>query len=221
MAEATGKTDIDTAFTTLFKQWQAPYPVLPGMTACERTAKAGLRCFRERGNWTTLRHLDRPVILELIDDDQQRHHIAVVLLEDRDITLHFGDRQVTLDRAEIEPFWYGEFTLLWKPPPLNRSVIKEGDRGPDVLWLRAQLDRAEGVQADDGRQVGAKAPAPSPLFDEKLKNRVMDFQRTHFVQADGIVGAQTLIQLNKATADAFIPLLSGQSPKGERNVIYP
>ena len=209
------KTDKDSAFAILFKQWQTVYPVLPGMTICERATKGGLRCFSGRGNWTTLRNLNRPVILELIDGNQRRHYAAVVLMEERDITLDFGTQQVTLDRAGIEPFWFGDFTLLWRPAPLDSSVIKERDTGHDVLWLRSQLDRLEGTQ---GRP---DAPSPSPLFDDMLKRRVMDFQRAHFVKADGIVGEQTLIQLNTGTADHFIPLLYMQSQNGEKHVIHP
>ena len=209
------KTDKDSAFAILFKQWQTVYPVLPGMTICERATKGGLRCFSGRGNWTTLRNLNRPVILELIDGNQRRHYAAVVLMEERDITLDFGTQQVTLDRAGIEPFWFGDFILLWKPAPLDSSVIKERDTGPDVLWLRSQLDRLEGTQGKPD------APSPSPLFDDMLKRRVMDFQRAHFVKADGIVGEQTLIQLNTGTADHFIPLLYMQSQNGEKHVIHP
>ena len=209
------KTDKDSAFAVLFNQWQTAYPALPGMTVCERAAKVGLRCFNGRGNWTTLRNLNRPAILELIDGNQRRHYAAVVLMEERDITLDFGAQQVTLDRAGIEPFWFGDFSLLWRPAPLDSSVIKEGDTGPDVLWLRAQLDRLEGTQG------GPDAPAPSPLFDDMLKRRVMDFQRAHFVKADGIVGVQTLIQLNTGTAEHPIPLLYMQSQNGERHVIHP
>ena len=209
------KTDKDSAFAILFKQWQTVYPVLPGMTICERATKGGLRCFNGRGNWTTLRNLNRPVILELIDGNQRRHYAAVVLMEERDITLDFGTQQVTLDRAEIEPFWFGDFILLWKPAPLDSSVIKERDTGPDVLWLRSQLDRLEGTQGKPD------APSPSPLFDDMLKRRVMDFQRAHFVKADGIVGEQTLIQLNTGTADHSIPLLYIQSQNGEGHVIHP
>ncbi len=220
-ATETAKTDMDTAFATLLRQWQMAYPVLPGMTACERTAKTGLRCFRDRGNWTTLRHLNRPVILELVDGDQRRHYVAAVRMEDLDITLDLGEQQVTLNQAAIEPFWFGEFTLLWKPPMLTSPVIKEGDKGPDVLWLRAQLDRAQGIQVADATRTGPKAPLPSPLFDEKLKKRVMDFQRSHFTKADGIVGEQTLMHLNRSTADSPIPLLCTRPPNGERHVVHP
>jgi general secretion pathway protein A len=215
------KTSMDTAFETLLRHWQTAYPLLPGMSACERAAKAGLRCYRDRGNWTTLRHLNRPVILELVDAGQRRHQVAAIRMKHQDITLDFGDRQVTLNQAAVEPFWFGDFTLLWKPPPLTSPVIKEGNRGPDVLWLRAQLDRAQGIPVTDSGQFGSPTPLPSPVFDERLKKRVMEFQRNNFVEADGIVGEKTLIQLNRATAGSDIPLLCPQAPNGERHVVNP
>ena len=64
------------------------------MTACVRATKVGLRCFSDRGNWTTLRHLNRPAMLELIDGDQRRHYVVVVQMKEMDITLDFGEQQV-------------------------------------------------------------------------------------------------------------------------------
>ncbi|MDQ1336276.1 MAG: ral secretion pathway protein, partial [Thermodesulfobacteriota bacterium] len=63
----TTTTDVDTAFTVIFRQWQTAYPVLPGITPCERAAQAGRRGSKDRGTWTPLRHLNRPVILDLVD----------------------------------------------------------------------------------------------------------------------------------------------------------
>jgi len=215
----TPPTDMDTAFAALFQEWRTDYPVMSGVSPCEGAAKAGLRCYRDRGNWTTLRHLNRPVILELVDPRQRRHYVAVVRLEDRAVTLHVGDQDVILGLGQVEPFWLGDFTLLWKPPALAASVIKEGDRGPHVLWLRAQLARAEGSE-DPAGGTGAKKSA-SPVFDEELKHRVMAFQQAHFVKADGIVGEQTLIQLNRAAPDAGGPLLYTEPTDGERHVANP
>jgi general secretion pathway protein A len=217
----TAKTDIDTAFAALLRQLETPYPLLPGMAPCERAARIGLRCYTDRGNWTMLRHLNRPVILELVDRDQRRHHVAAVHMKGQRITLDLVDRQVTLNQAAVEPFWFGGFTLLWKPPALTAAVMKEGDKGPDVLWLRGQLDRAEGIQVADDGKTGSRASSPSPLFDQNLKRRVIEFQRTNFVEADGIVGEQTLIQLDRANGGNAIPLLHTEATNGENHVVYP
>lgn len=213
-------TDLETAFSVLFTQWQTAYPAEPGMTPCERAARAGFRCYENRGNWTTLRHLDRPAILELVDRHQRRHHVPVIRLEGDHITVFLDDREITLRQIDIDPCWFGDFILLWRPPPLASPVIKEGDRGPDVIWLLTQLDRVEGVHNDDFDQTG-QAPSPNPLFDSNLKERVTAFQQAHFVKPDGIVGEQTLIQLNRAATGSIIPLLCPRPMHGEKHVINP
>jgi general secretion pathway protein A len=210
----------DAAFALLFGEWQAAYPALPGITPCDRAARAGLRCYKDRGNWTTLRHLNRPVILELVDRDQNRHYMAAVRMEGEQVTVALGEEEVTLRQADIEPFWFGDFALLWRPPPVASPIIKEGDRGPDVLWLRAQLDRAEGIQQGEVDHTGQASP-PSPRFDARLRERVMRFQQANFVKSDGIVGEQTLILLNTATADSDIPLLCAPPTRGDRDVVNP
>ncbi|MES9979518.1 MAG: peptidoglycan-binding protein, partial [Candidatus Thiodiazotropha sp. 6PLUC5] len=45
------------------------------------------------------------------------------------------------------------------------------------------------------------------VFDQPLHQRVVRFQRDHELLADGIVGKQTLIQLNSAVADLTMPKL--------------
>ncbi len=54
-------------------------------------------------------------------------------------------------------------------------------------------------------------PASDPLyFDVRLQNQVMDFQRSRGLTADGVVGKQTLIQLNNYS-DRNAPMLSIES----------
>ena len=48
-------------------------------------------------------------------------------------------------------------------------------------------------------------------FNSSLKWRVMEFQRVRGLDVDGIVGRDTLIELNTAANDRSIPLLWRQS----------
>jgi murein L,D-transpeptidase YcbB/YkuD len=68
-----------------------------------------------------------------------------------------------------------------------------------VVWLISMLDRVEGVKTEyDPRQA---------VFDEALQQRVIRFQRQHALLADGIVGRQTLIQLNQSVSGSPRPVL--------------
>ena len=76
--------------------------------------------------------------------------------------------------------------------------MKIGDRGPVVSWLRQQLELAQGV----------KIPAADPLvFDFALQKKVLDFQRSHGLVADGIVGKNTIIHLNTESGREGVPRL--------------
>lgn len=84
-------------------------------------------------------------------------------------------------------------------PPGGSLNLKVGDRGADVDWLRRQLEQAQGVDI----------PAADPqLFDYRLQQSVLDFQRSRGLAADGIVGENTLIQLNTRSDREGVPRLS-------------
>jgi len=104
---------------------------------------------------------------------------------------------VKVDIGEVDRYWRGEFTILLRLPPNGNPLLTAGDRTPDVAWLRGLLEAA--------RQV--KLPADDPqYFDTALQTEVMEFQRSHGLTPDGVVGKQTLIQLNNYS-DRKVPLL--------------
>jgi general secretion pathway protein A len=198
------ETQKQNAFQSLLKHWGLAYPGMSGMNVCEWVPNVGYRCYSDRGNWTTLKHLSRPAVLELIDSRGRRHYAAAMQIEDQEVVLDFGDNRLSLSKTDLDPFWFGDFTLVWKPPPIKSAILKKGDMGPDVHWLKTQLNRIEGLS--DVSNGTEKA-----VFDDILEMRVMKFQRSHAVEADGIVGEQTLIQLTKAERETPSPSLNHES----------
>jgi general secretion pathway protein A len=78
--------------------------------------------------------------------------------------------------------------------------MNAGSSGPDVGWLREQLGRAQGVDMS----------AANPMyFDASLRQQVMDFQRSNGLAVDGVVGKNTIIQLNSRSGGPGIPKLTG------------
>ncbi len=195
------KTDRKTAFTTLFGYWDSEWSGLPATSPCEYAPKVGLRCVKSKGNWTNLCQFNRPAVLELMDDAKRMHHVVAAFMEDGEVTLDFGNKQLTVPRSEIEPYWFGGFTLLWKPPPFETPLLKEGDRGPEIVWLKTQLDRLE------EKVPGSDEEPANPFFGIALKKRIINFQRERSINPDGKVGEQTFIQLNATLKDPSIPLL--------------
>jgi murein L,D-transpeptidase YcbB/YkuD len=75
----------------------------------------------------------------------------------------------------------------WLSVP-DGPFIKEGSRGVRVIALRKRL-----AVSGDLRAGGAKK---SDIFDKKLQQSVIVFQKRHGLRADGVVGPETLTALN-------------------------
>ncbi len=200
------KTNTTTAFSSLFRLWGLDYNTLPGNSVCARAQAGGLSCMLRRGSLSSVRLYERPSVLDLFDNYGNLHRATVVQLSDERATLDFGGERVSVSTAQLESAWLGSYILLWRPPKITATSLHEGIRGPDVVWLRKQLDRAENKSSSG---------AQSPVFDTQLTQRVVTFQRSHGIAADGIVGQKTLLKLNSVTAKPPVPLLS-QATRDER-----
>jgi general secretion pathway protein A len=182
--------DREAAFNSLLRHWGLNDTDRSEKPLCGWVPTVGYRCYSGRGNWNSLKHLNRPSVLELVDNSGKRHYVAAMEIQDRKVILEHDGRRFAAQKEDLDPYWFGDFTLIWKPPPINSTLLKKGDRGPDVRWLITQLDRLQGKGDISENTV-------RNIFDDALELRVMDFQRSCAVNADGIVGEQTLIQLTK------------------------
>jgi len=189
------------AWTQLFAQWSVKLPAAVEPDYCIFAYDLGLYCQVEKGSWGLLRQYNRPAIMELIRSDGQSVPVVLQRLEDRMAELIIGNELLRLDIGDVDRHWFGEFTLLLQLPPSGHVLLTAGDRNPDVVWLRQMLEAALQLQL----------PSDDPeYFDAPLQRQVMDFQRRHGLTADGVVGKQTLIQLNTYSG-GNIPLLSAES----------
>ncbi len=189
------------AWTELFARWSVKLPAAVEPEYCVFANDMGLHCLGERGSWGLLRQYNRPVILGLRADDGQSVPVVLQHLDDRVAELIMGHELYRLPIGEVDRYWFGDFTLLLQSPPNGHLLFRAGDRNPDVIWLRQLLEIAQRVEL----------PTNDPqYFDTALLDQVMNFQRSHGLTPDGVVGRQTLIQLNTYT-DRNIPLLSVES----------
>ena len=198
------RSDNSKAFTTLFSFWGHAYQGLKGETACERAIDAELRCIFGKAGWDELRRHNRPAVLEIINTAGKRIQAVILSLQGNQVNLNIGGKIVTTATESVDPYWYGNYLLLWRPPPTGSNILKEGVIGKDVGWLRDQLDRIEGkaVSADVKKKLS---------FDPTLKWRVMEFQRIRGLDVDGVAGRETIIEINSAVNDRSTPLLWRQS----------
>jgi len=191
------------AWTDLFALWSVVLPADVKPDFCHFADRQGLHCLIAQGDWVLLRHYDRPVILKLKTTDGRRAPVTLEQLNDAVATLRIGGDLHEVPLAAIDDYWNGDFILMLQAPPGGTMYMELGGKGPDVGWLRRQLELAQGIDL----------PSDSPLyFDYKLYQQVLAFQRANGLVTDGVAGRDTIIQLNSHTADPGIPrLVSGTS----------
>jgi len=193
-----GKTDAGTALGALLHYWGVQLTDASA-TDCEQVAAVGFRCLRNRGTWNNLRNLNRAVVLTLRGPAGKHYVLLTGLSGDNHVTISIDQHQYQFPLQDIDRYWFGEYLLLWRPPPLITQPIARYSKGPDVLWLRQALSRV----SDQGPAFDVN----NPEFDQQLHDRIIGFQREHALDADGIVGVETLIKLNTYLRDKNTPFL--------------
>jgi general secretion pathway protein A len=202
LIDASAFTDINSAMTTMFDLWGIEYQVGKG-TACSQAEEAGLSCLYQRGSWTGIRQLDRPVVLTLTDRNGNTHQPVLVSLDDEYGELAFGEHRSTHSIEEISTLWFGSYLLFWRPPNGDAKPIKPGMRDENVRWLRQSL---AAIDTDYDPDTGASGDLD--FFDGDLEERLKDFQRQHRLKVDGLAGQQTQIIINSSLALDGIPRLA-------------
>ncbi|MCD6526850.1 MAG: AAA family ATPase [Desulfuromonas sp.] len=188
------------AYQALFRLWgydYQPQNSLPGAYALDQ----GMRYLNKRGSLGSLRQLNRPAVLTLTDRRGQTFYTTLTGLNADVATFVIGDEIRIVATSDLMEQWLGEFSLLWQPPSVYNGAVQPGDNGPMVLWLEQQLARLQ-----------QRTPSADPLLrlDGLLLDDVQQFQASEGLEADGIVGPITLIQLNSRRTGNHPQLTVGQ-----------
>ncbi len=167
---------------------------------CNAIRSLGFDCLSERGSMGMLRQLDRPAVLELVDDAGQAHFVLLKALQGDQALISIGSVEVSHSVAEISRFWLGQFLVLWRPPNGRAVSLLPGTDDVNVVWLR------ESLAAIDSRY--ASTPANSTVYNASLEQRVREFQRDNRLEVDGFAGSQTQIIINGLLSPADTPRLT-------------
>ena len=141
---------------------------------------AGSRCRGARAGVDALVKINRPVVLQLsaLNDNYAVAHFgeSAVRVDSRD-----GTRW--LDPSDIVAYWSGLYFDVFEVPGYVPEVMREGDRGPAVLWLKQVASRAKPAY---------RADPDDPYFGPALSQWASGFQSAHGLDADGLVGEATI-----------------------------
>ena len=195
------RDDDHQAWARLAELWQIPVDAagLAQLAACEGAIGEGIYCLRASGPLGRLSKLNRPVILRLRKDSGFTSALLLGL-DDVHARLDIGGERLTLPRSLIELHWFGDYRALWRAPEFVPTVLRVGDRGPGVAWVRERLAGAEVQEGLDGPVVNSEE------FDAELERRLRRLQIRLGLVADGIAGSET--QMALASYDALGPRLA-------------
>jgi general secretion pathway protein A len=195
----------DQVYQPLFALWGVSYQQESTLTPCMQAPMKGLRCLKGRGDWQRLESLNRPLLLRLVKEKQYRL-LLVKLKQDALLVVDDGEGEGLLEADLIEPYWDGEYVLLWRPHG-GVALIGEGSAGEVVTWLRQRLRQFD-------HQSTSPAVGTPDHFNTSLKQRLQAFQRTKGLLDDGVAGQQTLIHLNNLAPAPGTPTLLAETGEG-------
>ena len=201
-----GVADTTSAFSSLFALWGRDYTAYSGNTACTRATNAGMRCIFGQGELELLTLYNRPAVIEIRSANEALVYAVLNGINGNQAKLTINTTKISAPVDELKQAWTGNYVIFWKPPFPNNESLAKGFIGPDVLWLRHQLDQIEGKKK-------AEYSAANLQFDDQLVERVTVFQQRHGLEADGIVGRETFITLANVDASNPAPKLI-QATKG-------
>ena len=208
MADELGKTpeseSARRAFNTLAGFWKAPPlpeggPVNP-TDGLERAALGRkLLPYRFSGNLGALLRLGHPAALELtLPDAGGKRFIVVTGLDHEHILVDppIAGRN-SFSFSEIEKHWAGDGFLFWRDP-LNLLPAGPSESGTEPVKRLQELLK----------ETGAYSGPLTGVYDGDTRSAVKAFQSSKGIEADGIVGAQTLMLLYASSNRFDIPTLS-------------
>jgi general secretion pathway protein A len=192
------------ALDVVLHSWQ-----VPSLSADETTTaddfehiadRRGLEHLALRGNTAMLRLLDVPAVLELqLPGASGPRYAALVGLRGGAPLVAIGDGPpVPVSQAFLERAWYGQAHVFSRDfEALGPGTISGHSRGARVTRLQGLLKR-----------IGTYGGEESGLYDAATTSAVLDFQRSRYVSADGIVGRLTRVALYAAAGGYPRPTLS-------------
>jgi general secretion pathway protein A len=167
--------------------WHQPTAAFSIQAACNGDNSRGYACLRDQGNWSKIRQLGLPVVLIL--QGQTPKYLVLHGMNENRLLVGAADRLKTVSKDSVESRWLGTYFVAWPQAPDWPAVVGRGDYGPAVTTIIEMAARVDVPY--HGEQV----------FDADFESWLRGFQARNGLQADGIVGRNTLLHLMTASIE--------------------
>lgn len=195
------------AFVALFGLWDKRYQPSGNPIACDYATSVGLACLERQGSRRSLEFIDRPVILQLRDDQGETQQLVVQRLVADVAVIVTPQGQARVSFQELEPYWYGEFRVLWRAPEYMTGDGFYGDESGQQLWIGARM-------MELAERLGSNEQEAARVKRMPMQEQVRWYQERRGLNVDGIAGAMTIIQMNNDLA-ANVPRLVSPATAGK------
>lgn len=151
-------------------------------------------------NRSMLRLLDLPAVIALrVPGLLAPRYIGLIGIDESRVILSIESTTVIVDAEVLERYWSGDAHVFWRDFDELGPALAHGARGVGVLRLQELL-----------RKVGGARIETTGVFDAATRAAVLEFQRSHRLDADGVVGTFTRIALYAAAGGYERPTLGGR-----------
>ncbi len=161
----------------------------------------GLLVHRLEGDFSLVRKLDIPAVLELYSPlGPSPAYVTLARIDPPRLVLASGEALLEAEAHELEAYWTGVAYIPWKnffdlPGVLPRDATPES-----ILSLRMLL-----------QEIGHGDIGISPIYDDRLRRAVEEVQENHGIAVDGVVGPVTKIILYNDLKTVEVPRLTRTS----------
>jgi general secretion pathway protein A len=167
--------------------WRDPGAALAIQAACNGDGSQGYACLEGQGSWSKVKRLNLPVLL-VLPQRQPSYLLLRGLGQDR-LLAGAGEQQVTVSKESVDALWMGSYLVAWPQAPDWPAEVG--------IW-------AEGPAVDTIMDMASRVSMPyhgERVFDRAFQDWLRDFQARNGLQADGIVGRNTLLHLMTASIE--------------------
>lgn len=216
IAELDPKTSRMDALSSLLALWQQPRPhpgQLPESMPDNQffhiaALQYGLRLMIIENDWPLVQRLNLPAVVAIAPArDGETVFATLASWQDDRMRLIVGPGQLQgADPAVVRSLSTGPAYIFWYHNLGNDAVISRRDQGEDVVLVKKLL-----------RKIGYPHLSLSSIFDPQTYHAIVDFQLSHGLEPDGLVGPMTKILLMAAADSAEIPHLDENKLKAESN----
>jgi general secretion pathway protein A len=181
------ETELSSA-TQLLSRWQIGSSEASVRTAtrCPALIAPGIYCLRGRATLEQVLRFDRPLIL-VLGNAAKPVHALLQGAGHSQVHLDLAGETIKLPREALSNYWSGDFMAIWRVPAEITGPLRRGDAGPGVAWVKKSLSHLDG---------GADGETGPAYFDTDMEERVRKLQLAYGIQADGIIGPETLFALS-------------------------